>query len=1068
MSHHFTPGQIQKLAAEHFGLNLAEVHSLAGEVDLNFRLLAKDEEQYTLKISRPGAKRKAIEFERAIMTHLAGKDLNQRLSAEQLAQQEEAGLIVESPGKRYSFLLEIPNAIGPIVELSDGRLLRLQTWVVGKPLGQVNPITQELRCQWGQLVTVLTDALKDFDHPDAPSDYKWNPSQTVESRKLAKYFTEEQRDLANFFWDHFEAQTLPHLSELSTSITFNDAHEQNILVNDQGMICGLIDFGDAMRTQTINELAIACAYAGMGVADPVKAMQEVIGGSIVENSWLGQADDLLLSAGDHLLNLITGRLLITVATAAENARLEPDNPYLQVSAVPAWALLKQLRAIPHQLINRFLKVYSLHPEEDDRRDNFDNWIKKATISPVVKLAEHPVISLDLSVGSLDLGHYSNYENLAQFNRYIVRHLENHDADFGIGGYGETRPVYTTDDFANEGNAGPRWRSVHLGIDVWGAAGTPVFAPFDGRVHSCGTDPTSGGYGAVIILEHQEDGNTFFTLYGHLSADSLGSLGAGAPVQAGDEIARFGVPHENGGWPPHLHFQVMLDMLGYVGDFPGVAYPEEADFWLDLCPDPAPFLGDLSLMGNTAAASTLANHFNTEDFLFPTPTATLSEWNSMKLTGARQSSLGRSLSLSYKRPLHIVRGVRQYLLDVTGRRYLDTVNNVAHVGHEHPKVVEAIQRQAAVLNTNSRYLHENILAFAEELTATMPSELSVVHFVNSGSEANELALRMCENWSGTRNMLAVKVGYHGNTGRTIDISDYKFNGKGGQGAPPQTTVLPMPDVFRGLHKGSATPGKDYAAYAARAIAKAESEGRKYGGYICESILSCGGQIPLPEGYLREVYASVRAQGGLCISDEVQVGVGRVGTHWWGFELQGVVPDIVTIGKPLGNGHPLGAVVCTPEVAANFANGMEYFNTFGGNPVSCAAGRAVLDVVRTEGLMAHAQETGTYLKTLLRQLAEQHPLIGDVRGEGLFLGFELVRPSPVPASARNFEPRLDLLSAAKEAKYLKNRMRELGFLMSTDGPDENVIKIKPPMCFDRANADQLIGYLDRVMREDSMTY
>ena len=365
---------------------------------------------------------------------------------------------------------------------------------------------------------------------------------------------------------------------------------------------------------------------------------------------------------------------------------------------------------------------------------------------------------------------------------------------------------------------------------------------------------------------------------------------------------------------------------------------------------------------------------------------------------------------------------------------------------------------------------------------MPEGLSVVHFVNSGSEANELALRMCEQWSGTRNMLAVEVGYHGNTGRTIDISGYKFDGKGGKGCPPQTKILPLPDTFRGIHHKAENPGKAYAAYAQDRIAEWADRGEKTGGIIAESILSCGGQIVLPEGYLREVYREVRAAGGLCVADEVQVGVGRVGSHFWGFELQGVVPDIVTIGKPLGNGHPLGAVVCTPEVAASFANGMEYFNTFGGNPVSCAAGRAVLKVVKEEGLKEHALEIGTYLKTLLSELQGRFPIIGDVRGEGLFLGFELVQPSTAPAAAPyetadcdpdealpelGTAPKNDFIPATRQASYLKNRMRELGFLMSTDGPDENVIKIKPPLCFDRANADQLVEYLGRVLEEDGCT-
>ncbi|SER25073.1 aminotransferase class III-fold pyridoxal phosphate-dependent enzyme [Neolewinella agarilytica] len=1005
MRHHYTPESIHQLAADHFGVVPAEVKPLAGEVDLNYRITDAESHRYTLKISAPGADRSAIDFEAAIMQHLAAKELP----------------------------FQTPTPIGEIVELPEGRLLRLQSWVSGRMLDELNPRTKSLRHEWGRTAGRLSAALSDFSHPATPTVYKWNPASSSDYRHLAKFLSEEERELANFFWDRFERDALPKIKDLRYGINYQDAHEQNLLVDDEGHISGVIDFGDAMYAPTVCELAVTCAYAGMHLPDPLGGMAEVVRG--YQEVFPLEEEEISV-----LFDLIIGRLLLTVATAAENLHREPENAYLQVSAAPAWALLRKLRTVPPELA-RVLFGGSVSP-------------LKFTKPPhsIVALAGKQLMTMDLSVGSLDLGNNANFEDLGRFTTHIRRMLEDNDADFGIGGYGEVRPIYTTDAYAQEGNYGPRWRTTHLGLDVWGPAGTPVYAPFDGVVHSVAIDPNPGTYGPTIILEHEVNGQRFYTLYGHLSEDSLdkfGSRSTTGQVQAGDEIARFGADYENGGWPPHLHFQVMTDMLGYVGDFPGVAFPEEAETWLNICPDPLAF-------------------FNLSPYPFRFANSPIDSRGAKgsALLQKRKNQLGYGLSVSYAHPLHIVRGSKQYLYDTSGRRYLDTVNNVAHVGHEHPKVVEAIQRQAAVLNTNSRYLHENILAFAEELTATMPPGLSVVHFVNSGSEANELALRMCENWSGTRNMLAVEVGYHGNTGRTIDVSDYKFNGKGGQGAPPQTTVLPMPDVFRGLHQGSATPGKDYAAYAARAIVEAEGEGKKYGGFICESIMSCGGQIPLPKGYLKEVYASVRAHGGLCISDEVQVGVGRVGAHWWGFEGQGVVPDIVTIGKPLGNGHPLGAVVCTPEVAANFANGMEYFNTFGGNPVSCAAGRAVLDVVRSEGLMEHAHETGSYLKTLLHQLAEQHPLIGDVRGEGLFLGFELVRPTPAPAAAPHSLHRGGYHSAVKEAKYLKERMRELGFLMSTDGPDENVIKIKPPMCFDRKNADQLVGYLDRVFQEDKM--
>ena len=459
------------------------------------------------------------------------------------------------------------------------------------------------------------------------------------------------------------------------------------------------------------------------------------------------------------------------------------------------------------------------------------------------------------------------------------------------------------------------------------------------------------------------------------------------------------------------------------DFPGVAYPEEAEAWLQLCPDPAPLFG-----------------------LGPSPRA--EGPSDADLIAHRKERLGYGLSISYAAPLHVVRGEGQYLFDRTGRRYLDTVNNVAHVGHEHPRVVEAIQRQAGVLNTNSRYLHELLPRFAEELTATLPPELSVVHFVNSGSEANELALRMCQEWASVRNMLALEWGYHGNTGRTIDVSHYKFGRQGGKGAPAHTTLLPLPDLLRGEYTNPATAGRDYAATAAAVIHRAAKTGRRFAGVIHESILSCGGQIVPPRGYLRELYRIVREAGGLCVADEVQTGVGRVGSHWWAFELQGVVPDIVTIGKPLGNGHPLGAVVCTPRVAQRFNGGMEYFNTFGGNPVSCAAGLAVLDVVRSEGLREQARDVGNYTMALLRDLQSRQRLIGDVRGEGLFLGAELVDPTFAPAAA--------------PAKKIKERMREFGFLMSTDGPYDNVLKIKPPLCFTRANAEELIHYLERAMQ------
>src|SRR5712692_4943832 len=396
---------------------------------------------------------------------------------------------------------------------------------------------------------------------------------------------------------------------------------------------------------------------------------------------------------------------------------------------------------------------------------------------------------------------------------------------------------------------------------------------------------------------------------------------------------------------------------------------------------------------------------------------------------------------------------QYLYDENGRTYIDAVNNVSHVGHSHPRVVKAGQEQMAVLNTNTRYLHDNLVRYAERLCATLPEPLRVCFFVCSGGEANELALRLARTHTGRKDMIVVDAAYHGNTTSLVEISPYKFAGPGGSGAPPYVHTVPMPDLYRGEYRATDPHASEkYARHDREIIRQAQPQERGVAAFICESLLGCGGQIVLPENYLKEAYRHVRNAGGVCIADEVQVGFGRVGTHFWGFETQGVVPDIVTMGKPIGNGHPLAAVVTTPEIAASFNNGMEYFNTFGGNPVSCAIGLAVLDVIAEEQLQANALHVGTHLMDSLRGLMERHALIGDVRGPGLFVGIELV------LNRETLEP------APAQASYIANRMRERGILLSTDGPFHNVLKIKPPLVFTKDNVDFLVATLDEILAED----
>jgi hypothetical protein len=425
---------------------------------------------------------------------------------------------------------------------------------------------------------------------------------------------------------------------------------------------------------------------------------------------------------------------------------------------------------------------------------------------------------------------------------------------------------------------------------------------------------------------------------------------------------------------------------------------------------------------------------------------------------RRKLMGHNLSVSYNKPLKIVRGWMQYLYDDEGRAYLDVYNNVPLVGHSHPRVVEAVQRQIGLLNTNTRYLHDNVVRYVERLLSLLPDPLRVCYFVNSGSEANELALRLARAHTGREGVIVLEHAYHGNTTQMIDLSPYKFEGPGGGGRKPWVHVAPLPDVYRGRYReDDPDAGRKYARHVAEVL-----DGRDDGqecpshtiaAFLAETLPSVGGQLVFPSGYLAEAYRDVRAAGAVCIADEVQVGFGRLGSHFWGFETQGVVPDIVALGKPIGNGFPLAAVVTSEEIAASFDNGMEFFSTFGGNPVACAAGLAVLDVLKEEHLQENAERVGNHLKSGLLQLKAKHSIIGDVRGLGLFLGIDLVRDRDTR------EP------ATEQASYIVNRLRERGILTGTDGPHHNVIKLRPPLIFSERDADLFLSTLDDVLGEDS---
>lgn len=998
-----TTDTAQALVWEHYGISCRDIKSLDGEIDFNFKITNNEGQKFTVKISRPHTDIAWIKFQHDIIEHMVASDLPFMLPQ----------TILDLHGQAY-------------VTLTDGRYLRVLLWIDGSTMANINPHHTKTLSSWGATAGAISKALQGYTHPHAHKTFKWNPSELLNLKSHLEYINDSrQLDIAHYYIGLFEDHVVPLFGKLRKSINHNDLHELNVLASyDEhiAQVCGVIDFGDALYTETINELAITCAYACMSKSDPLATAK------IIVQSYhqVFPLEEIELQV---LFILINARLLITVLNAAHNAHQEPDNTYLQISAQPAWDLLSKFKDFhPTLAACHFRDACGLSPYVG--RELFDRWLTdhKDAFANVIDLNDKKLHCLDLSVGSLELGNNPIFEDVPLFKKHVTRTLEDAECDIAIGGYAEIRPIYTSDAYQVNEDTGPQWRTAHIGLDLWTLADTEVFAPLDGTVFAIIDNEGDRNYGPTLILEHSvDDILTFYTLYGHLSHQSLSHIHTGHKVKKGEHIAWIGDAPGNGNWPPHLHFQVILDMIGWTSDFPGVCRHADLNVMKSLCPDPILLLNiDQKLAWPVAISK--------EDIL-----------------AYRKKHLGSSLSISYDNPLHITRGYMQYLYDETGRKYLDTINNVAHVGHEHPKVVRAATQQIALLNTNTRYLHTQITDLAEKLLSSFPPELSIVHFVNSGSEANELALRMAKVYTQQKDILCVEVGYHGSTGACVDVSSYKFDGNGGQGAPEYTHVCPIPDSYRGMYRGEKT-GELYAAHIQQHITHIQSQGRNIAAFICESILSCGGQVVLPDNYLARAMQYVTAAGGVNIIDEVQTGIGRVGSHFWGFELYDVTPDIVTIGKPLGNGHPLAAVVTTRAIADAFNNGMEYFSTFGGNPVSCAIGTVVLDLVQEEQLQTHAQMMGLYLTSKLIKLQSQHSIIGDVRGHGLFLGFELV------------QDQASKTPATKKANYFINRMQQLGFLMSSDGPHHNVIKIKPPMCITRDNIDLLTHYMDVVLKED----
>ena len=926
------------IAAEHWDLH-GEVRGLPSERDQNFRI-----GDAVLKLAHPDEDAALLEAQNAALARIAS-------SAPRLAQEA-------IPARSGEALLRLRVA-------GAERLVRLLRYLPGRPIADVRTAAVAgLLGSVGRAMARVDRALEGLDAAALRRDFYWDleHAPAILADTLPALEDAELRMAVGSMLETYDAEVAPRLPALRSGLIHGDANEYNLLVDGEGgrlmaapEVTGVLDLGDMVWSRTVYDPAIAAAYAtARREEDPLGAVLEVAAGYHAVHP-LGE-DEL-----DVLFPLACLRLCQSACIASVQQQRDPGNRYLGISQSWIRRVLPAALETPPWLARAALRDACGLPAV----------ARGAAVRARLAEEARPVVAAP-----------AGWTRLDRSPGAPARAAEEELWSLGLHDEPRHRP-------AGEDDAA----TIHLGADLFVAAGTPVLAPLAATVTEVDGDSAVLGHGDV------------WTVLRGLASD----VAAGRELAAGEPVG-----HTSGG---PLHIQITLEPLGTR--LPAFVPVERRAAWSAICPDPGPIVGVPSVSaGGRSKRETLRR---------------------------RRRLISSSLSISYGEPLKMVRGEGVYLIDDTGRRHLDCVNNVAHVGHSNPRVVAALSAQAATLNTNARYLHDHLVDYAQALTDRLPDPLSVCFFMNSGSEANDLAMRIARTVTGRTEMLTLAGAYHGNSQADIDVSPYKYAGPGGGGRPAHVLEAPMPDPYRGRHRG-ATPesARAYATDLERLV-------REPAAFICEALMSCAGQIEPPPTFLEHAFAAVRRAGGLCISDEVQIGFGRVGDAFWGFETQGVVPDLVTLGKPIGNGHPMAAVITTPEIAAAFANGMEYMSTFGGNPVSCAVGLAVLGEIDDLGLQHNARETGGRLLAGLRELAGTSPLVGDCRGRGLFLGIELVRDrdtrEPAPA----------------EAAYVVERVRSRRVLLSTDGPDHNVIKIKPPLVFSSAHADELLDRLAQALAE-----
>lgn len=895
----------------------------------------------------------------------------------------------------------LPGLDGALTQRWRGFAVRRSAFADGEPLVDAGYLAPVVLAEFGALAAASVNALAGLSHPGLDREQMWDMrvayAQTLALAPAIADVPLRQRVLSAA--EEARAALSSVEAELPVQPIHGDLTDDNVM-GRRGADSRLhphtvLDLGDLGLGWRIAELAVC--ISSMLHHEPERPLRVV--DTVAAFHGSAPLSDAEVAA---VWPLVVLRASLLIASGRRQLEIDGANDYAKERIAGEQAIFDAATLLPLVEMTEHVRAWTdVETAVVDASDDADG-ASSASLAPLLPGLPGGVVTVDLDVESADLD-AGRWMDADVETALIAAHLDH--GDTVVVPYGSFRLTRARVDAAD---SAPTW-PVETEIHVPPGDALRLTAPVTGEmsVHD-GTMRIRLRTGWTFEIHGIEaaQANATFVRRG----DTVGSLGAsGSPRVLTVGVRRGDAPE-----------------LTRSSEGSPLVAPERVPAWSRLTADPASLLGLRSFTQHDDASAELERRG--------------------RIFAAAQERY-------YERPPQIQRGWRHHLIDTTARTYIDMVNNVAGLGHAHPKVADAANRQLRTLATNSRFLFRELAEYSEALLALMPegSDLDTVLLVNSGSEAVDLAIRLAQAATSRSTVVALREAYHGWTMASDAVTTSAYDNPSALATRPGWVhVADVPNRFRGTHRGEDTAPR-YLDDLAGDIDALRRDDREIAAFLCESILGNAGGVLLPEGYLAGAYAQIRAAGGLCIADEVQVGFGRMGSTFWGFEQSGVIPDIVTIAKPMGNGFPIGGVITSKRIADALATQGQFFSSAGGSTLSCAVGLAVLDAMVEDDLQRNARDIGARLGEGLRSLASTHPLIGVVHGEGLYLGVELVR------DRESMEP------AAAEAAAICERLRELGVIVLTTSERSNVLKIKPPLCLSAESADHVVAMLDRVLSE-----